>query len=175
MVVILVEEGSEMLSQYVKVLDVAFKQDNSKNDYTAVVDFSRDANETRFFLIDVKSKNIVYEWFTSHGSGSGSVERATSFSNTLNSHKSSLGVYKTGATYQSSKVGFARRLIGLDKTNNNAEKRGIVLHSAQYVTEEYVKKHGNPGRSQGCITLDPKVYRDIIAKLKPGSFITVID
>ena len=45
------------------------------------------------------------------------------------------------------------RLIGLDPTNDNAEGRGIVVHSAQYVGPAILREHGVLGRSEGCFAL----------------------
>lgn len=138
--------------------------------WCAIVDFTRISSEHRFFLIDIKNKRIEYEWYTSHGSGSGST-RATSFSNVPNSLKSTEGLLKTGGTYYG-KNGYSLKLIGQEKgVNDNAEKRAIVIHPADYVSVPYMNTNQFPGRSWGCITLDPNRSKDIIDKLKGGSIV----
>lgn len=135
----------------------------SGKQYLAIVDFSRSADQHRFFIVDLHNKNIHYSWWTSHGSGSGSVQRAMLFSNVNMSKKSSLGLMKTGVTY-SGKYGLSRKLHGLEAQNSNVEKRAIVIHPSDYVTREWIKANRYPGRSQGCITLNPP-DRDYIIKL----------
>ena len=155
--------------------DNIVKNKHGKNTYAALVDFSLNADEHRFFLVDLKQEKIIYSGFTSHGQGSGTVLKATDFSNVPESHKSSLGVMKTSETYQSAKVGFALKLHGLEiGKNENVFKRGIVIHAGDYVTAEYVKKNKFAGRSHGCVVLDPKVYKDIIEKLKGGSIVYIV-
>jgi len=38
----------------------------------------------------------------------------------------------------------------MEKTNNNARKRDIVLHGATYVSDETIQKQGRLGKSWGC-------------------------
>lgn len=138
--------------------------------YAAFVDFSRPANEHRFFLINVPLRKIEYEWFTSHGKGSGELNKAVKFSNIPNSRMSSLGLYTTNDVYNG-KYGPSLRLVGKDKTNDNAERRHIVMHRSNYVSTDYMRSHPYPGRSWGCITLDPKYADENINKLREGSIV----
>ncbi len=71
-------------------------------------------------------KKIVHQSIVAHGKNSG-LEFATSFSNRVNSHQSSLGFYKTAETYQG-KHGLSLRLDGLEFSNNNARERAIVIY-----------------------------------------------
>lgn len=146
---------------------------NAQGRVLAIVDFSRPAKQHRFFLIDNNSFEILYSGFTSHGSGSGPLTDARVFSNVPNSLKSSKGRMKTGKTYFG-KHGYSRRLIGLEPgINDNVERRAIVIHPADYADPDYVRKHGNPGRSWGCITLEPKKSKEIIDLLEEGSTVYV--
>lgn len=158
------------------VLSPKLKELHKHNKYAACVDWSVQASEHRFFLIDLEEKEIIYSWWTSHGAKSGGLDKAISFSNVYNSHKTSLGIMKAGGVYQSRDVGFALKLHGLEPgINDNVFKRGIVIHSADYVTERYMKTNEFPGRSHGCITLDTRMYKGIIDKLKGGSLIININ
>lgn len=149
------------------------KEYTPRAEYMAFVDFSRDASLHRFFLINLKAKVIEYDWYTSHGSGSGSLVEATKFSNTPNSRMSSKGLLKTGNTYQG-KYGLSLKLHGLEKgVNDNVERRSIVIHRSAYVSRNYMKSHHYPGRSWGCITLDPDRADDVINKLKDGSLVYI--
>jgi hypothetical protein len=142
--------------------------------YAAVVDFTRRANQHRFFLINVDDKKIEYSWFTSHGTGSGPLEKCERVSNVPESKCSSKGIIKTAETYFSSKFGYALRLDGLEKgVNDHVRKRAIVMHPSKYVSETYMKTHQFPGRSFGCVTLDPGVSKEVIDKLKNGSILFI--
>lgn len=141
---------------------------NSK--YGIGIDWTVSANHHRLYIVDMKAKKIVYSWWTSHGRNSGGPDKATQFSNAPGSFKSSLGVMVTGETYHSEKHGLALKLIGKDKgINDNVYNRSIVLHAADYVDAKYIKANGNPGRSEGCLTLDPKRSKDIINMVKGGT------
>lgn len=152
-----------------KALEV-FPTITTKAKYGYVVDYGVDANNHRFFVIDIAKEEIIYSWYTSHGSGSGSLLRATEFSNVPNSHKSSLGRVKTAETYYSSKFGYALRLDGLDKgVNDKMRARAIVMHQSDYVRAAYIANKKYAGRSQGCVTLNPPDSESIINRLKGGS------
>jgi hypothetical protein len=53
--------------------------------------------------------------------------------------------------------------------NKNAYDRNVVVHGADYVSEDFVKQHGRLGRSQGCPALPMKDHRQIISAIKGGS------
>jgi hypothetical protein len=53
--------------------------------------------------------------------------------------------------------------------NTNALDRGIVVHAADYVNENYIQSQGWIGRSQGCPALAPELSRPIINTIKEGS------
>lgn len=144
--------------------------------WAAFVDFTRHADAPRLFVYNIHTQSLYYQGYTSHGSGSGTHSGAKlSFSNVPNSHKSSDGLVRTGSTYFSLKFrATSLRLHGMEPgINDNIFKRAIVMHRGKYVTEQYVKKHGYPGRSRGCITIDPAVNNDLINKLKGGSIMFI--
>src|SRR3546814_15155050 len=70
-----------------------------------------------------------------------------SFSNEPNSLASSSGAFKTGEIYEG-QHGRAMRLAGLDPQNNNAEMRAIVVHGADYVSENQIASWGKTGRRE---------------------------
>lgn len=142
--------------------------------YAAWVDFSRPANQHRFFLINVDEELIEDSWYTSHGKGSGTREKAVRFGNEIGSGMSSLGMMKTAETYDSRKFGYALKLDGLEKgTNDQVRNRAVVMHRSWYVSKEYMSEKDTPGMSLGCITLDPDKATVIINKLKGGSMVYV--
>lgn len=105
-------------------------------DLAIFINFKIPSNQFRFFIYDIKNNKILEKAIVSHGSGSiveGSNE--LKFSNIEGSYRSSLGKYEIGSSYIG-KFGKAYRLIGLDKTNSNALKRAIVLHSYYCISDK---------------------------------------
>lgn len=140
----------------------------SKSNIITIVDFSKASTEERMFVIDIEKKKIIYSSLTSHGKNSGE-NMATSFSNRPQSYQSSLGFFKTAETYYGSK-GFSLKLDGLESNINcKARERGIVIHAADYVSEQFANAHGRLGRSQGCPALPREMNREIIDVIKGGS------
>jgi hypothetical protein len=143
-----------------------------KENIITVVDFSQPSTKKRFYLINIDTKKVLYQDYVAHGKYTGVLE-AKEFSNNVNSNQSSLGFFKTGETYQG-KNGFSLRLDGLEKgINELARKRGIVIHSAYYVEESFIKKYGRLGRSFGCPTLPSKNYNEIIELIKDGTLLFI--
>ncbi len=140
----------------------------SNDSIISIVDFSLSSAKKRLFVIDIKNYEVLYNTYVAHGRKSGA-EYARQFSNNPRSNKSSLGFYVTGDTY-SGEHGYSLRLEGEEKgINDNAFKRAIVMHSADYVNENYIQTKGYIGRSLGCPAIPEKVYKPIIDEIKDGS------
>ncbi|MHA4845262.1 murein L,D-transpeptidase catalytic domain family protein [Flavitalea antarctica] len=139
-----------------------------KQDVLSIVDFTLPSSKKRLFIIDLVTGKLLFNTFVSHGRNSG-LEKATRFSNDLNSFQSSLGFFITGKTYKG-EHGFSLRLEGLEKgINDNAYNRGIVIHAANYVNEKLARHRGYIGRSLGCPAVPVQLHRPIIQKIKDGS------
>jgi len=140
-----------------------------KNDsLLTIVDFSKPSANKRLYILDLKNKIIVKNTFVAHGMNSG-VQLAESFSNNRLSYKSSLGLYVTKETY-SGKHGYSLRIDGMSVgLNDNARKRAIVIHGADYVSESFIQKNGRIGRSFGCPALPINQTKEIIDLIKNGS------
>lgn len=136
--------------------------------YLTVVDFSQHSGKKRFYLIGLDSGRVETHC-VAHGSNSDPDNDgyATYFSNDSGSHKSSLGIYRVGETYQSSKFKHTVRLDGLSKTNNLARPRAILVHSSTYVSDSANKQ----GRSWGCFALQESKAKSVIDKIKGGSLL----
>ncbi|MFA0962654.1 murein L,D-transpeptidase catalytic domain family protein [Roseivirga sp. BDSF3-8] len=127
-----------------------------------IADFSKSANEKRLWVIDLTNKKTLFNTYVAHGRNTGNVFAKT-FSNTVNSNMSSLGFYVTAETYHG-KHGLSLRLDGQEKgINDNARRRAIVMHGADYVSEAFIKRVGRLGRSFGCPSI-PMALRDDIIK-----------
>lgn len=133
-----------------------------------IVDFSQSANNKRLYIIDLQSGKILFNTWVAHGRNTGE-EYAKIFSNKPNSYQSSLGFYITGNTY-SGKHGLSLKLKGMEQgINDQAESRAIVIHGADYVSEEFIRKAGRLGRSQGCPAVCPELTEPIINLIQGGT------
>ena len=133
-----------------------------------IADFSLPSNQKRLFVIDMENYKLLYNTYVAHGRNSGK-EFANRFSNSLHSNMSSLGFYVTQNTYFGNN-GFSLRLQGEEKgINDNAEKRAIVIHCADYVSEKWIRDLGYIGRSLGCPAIPENEAKPIIETIKDGS------
>lgn len=137
-------------------------------DILTLVDFSLSSNVKRLWVIDLASNTILYNSLVAHGRNTGE-EFANSFSNNDSSFKSSLGFYATAEIYNG-KHGPSLRLDGLEKgINDHARARGVVVHGADYVSENFIKGNKRLGRSQGCPALPVELTQEIISVIKDKS------
>ncbi|MEK2643722.1 murein L,D-transpeptidase catalytic domain family protein [Bdellovibrio sp. BCCA] len=145
--------------------------------YVAIVDFGSPSSQRRFYLINLKTGD-VNKYYVSHGLGSGSTDIPTKFSNIKDSKQTSLGMYLTGEVYQGH-YGNTLRMYGLERSNDEAYNRDIVLHGAWYVGEDFInstnertgQKYGRLGVSWGCPAVSRAIADKIIPLLKGGSLI----
>ncbi len=156
---------------FTKALDGYYRLEEAgkiKKLLLTVVDFSLSANEKRLWVIDLESNAILYQTYVAHGRNTGN-EFAKSFSNIPESFQSSLGFYATAETYIG-KHGYSLRLDGLEKgINDKARERAIVIHGADYVSENFITRHGRLGRSLGCPSLPREESKTIIDMIKDKS------
>lgn len=130
-----------------------------------IVDFSLKSSQKRLWIIDLKNSKLLFNTLVAHGQGSG-LDLATNFSDKTNSHQSSLGFYITSETYEG-KHGFSMRLEGLDKGfNSHAKVRAVVVHGADYVSQDFINRTGRLGRSYGCPALPKELTSSIINTIK---------
>ncbi|PLX02277.1 MAG: hypothetical protein C0594_12130 [Marinilabiliales bacterium] len=137
-----------------------------------LIDYSKSANTKRLAIIDIQTNKLIQTSLVAHGRNSGE-EFALSFSNTPKSKKSSLGFYITSETYNG-KHNFSLKLDGIDTLyNDNARQRGIVIHGAEYVSEQFIQNNVRLGRSFGCPALPNQLNKQIISIIKEGSCVFV--
>ncbi len=145
---------------------------NIKKDIITVVDFSLPSTEKRLWVIDLVSKKVLFNDWVAHGRNSGN-NYAKKFSNTPSSNASSIGFYVTGRTY-TGKHGLSLYLDGKDKGfNDNARARSIVMHGADYVGGDFIKKYGRLGRSLGCPSVSMDIFEDVIDTIRDGSILFI--
>ncbi|WP_156940866.1 murein L,D-transpeptidase catalytic domain family protein [Halomonas halodenitrificans] len=139
-------------------------------DRLAVIDYSLPSSEPRLWVFDLARKTLLFEELVSHGRGSGNA-LASRFSNTPESHQSSLGLFRTMNTYYG-RNGYSLRLEGLETgVNHLAYDRAIVMHGADYVSESFIEQTGRLGRSLGCPAVRQEVSYPLIDSLKEEQYL----
>ena len=143
----------------------------ARPELVGIADFTKASSEPRLFLLDTNSGRVTRH-LCSHGRGSdpahtGFLQR---FSNVPGSEASSSGSYLIG-NYYHGKYGRSMRVSGLDPTNDNAEARAIVVHTAWYAEPDVVARTGRLGRSEGCFALPNASLQEVLARLGPGHFL----
>ena len=134
----------------------------------SIVDFSLPSTQKRLFVINMITQELIFFDYVAHGKNSGATI-AKSFSNTINSLKSSLGFFVTQNTY-TGRNGLSLALDGKEKgRNDHALERSIVIHGAPYVNENFAAQKNGIGRSWGCPAVPEKITKDLIETIKDGS------
>lgn len=130
-----------------------------------VCDFSLSSNVKRLWVIDTEQRKVLFNSLVAHGKNTGE-EFATNFSNTESSLQSSMGFYITESTYNGDN-GYSLKLLGMDRGFNDAAyKRAVVMHGADYVSEEFAAAHKRIGRSWGCPAIPRSLTEPIINTIK---------
>lgn len=168
------ENGQDTISP--KILSLALQgylflkhtDELASDQYLAVIDFTLFCNKKRLWVIDMETKRVVFNELVAHGVQTGE-EYAKYFGNNHGSNKSSLGFYTTGGTYFGSN-NLSLKLNGMEsRFNSNAFARGIVIHGASYVNEDFVKRKERIGRSFGCPAVSKKINTQLVNTLKGGN------
>ena len=140
----------------------------SNVDVISICDFSQSSRNKRLYIVDLEQKKILINTYVAHGRKSGS-EFANAFSNSMKSHKSSLGFYVTDKTYYGDH-GLALRIRGLERgINDKASARNIVVHGSEYVGSDFIKMNKFNGRSFGCPAVPASDVDSVIEAIKDGS------
>ena len=140
----------------------------SNQSVLTIADFSQPSTSKRLYIIDLEKNQLLFHTYVAHGRNSGK-DQAVAYSNRAKSHMSSPGFYRTESTYYGSN-GYSLKLSGLEKgINDNAFRRAIVVHGANYVSESLIESQGYLGRSYGCPAIPNYLARPIINTIKDGS------
>ena len=104
-------------------------------EYICFVNFKQPSGEERFYIYDIQHEKFIHSGIVQHGNGKGNTKEHAVFSNAIGSGCSSLGLYKVlkKDTMHNIPVD-CFRLQGLESTNSNAYKRGIVIHPSLTAT-----------------------------------------
>ena len=161
-------EGKLDFQIFENVMESLDEMEYRNEEIVTIIDFSKPSTEKRLIILDLKEQKILHHTYVAHGKNTGE-NWAEKFSNKQGSNQSSLGLYKTAESYFG-KHGYSLRLDGLEKGfNDKARSRALVLHSAAYVSEDFIKKYGRLGRSFGCPAVPLENSKEIIDLIKGGS------
>lgn len=143
-----------------------------KTNLITIIDFTKSANQKRLWTIDLCEQKVLFHELVAHGRNTGE-EFASDFSNKEGSYQSSIGFYVTGEIYDG-KHDQSLKLHGVEKGfNNNAFDRGIVIHGADYVSENFIQTNGRLGRSHGCPAVSLDINAELIKTLADGSCLLI--
>jgi hypothetical protein len=138
----------------------------------AVIDYSLPSTEQRLWVFDLTTRTLLFHELVAHGRNSGE-NLATQFSNAPDSLASSIGLYSTRETYVG-RNGFSLRMDGLEPgVNDRAFERDVVIHGADYVSNDFARANGRIGRSHGCPAVPTAAARPIIDTLKDGQLVFI--
>ena len=139
-----------------------------RSDIITIIDYSLPSDKERLWVLDLKNEKVLFRCLVSHGRNSGEL-MAKNFSNIPGSYASCPGFYATGETYIG-RHGLSLALDGLEAgINDNARRRAIVIHGADYVSYDFIRNHGRLGRSQGCPAVPEELCKELIRTIKGGS------
>lgn len=160
-----------------KVLNLALElyecttlQHIKHKEYLTIIDYSQPSNMKRLWLFDMTKNKLLLNTWVTHGMKSGELYTKY-FSNRLDSHKSSIGLYLTGVAY-TGQGGYSTRLKGMSPGfNDNAYKRALVVHGAWYVSQDFINKYGRVGRTWGCPAVSDSISKSLVDIIKNGSIL----
>jgi len=124
-------------------------------DFYILIDLSVHSGLNRLYVWDFNKNEVTHSFTVSHGCGKniwGFDESKTNptISNAFDSHCSSIGkyyIYERG--YSNWGIHVKYRLQGLEKTNSNAERRTVVLHGWDAITDNEIYPNGT-AEGWGC-------------------------
>ena len=164
--------SKNVINLAVKALNCANNNSKKITENLSVIDYSLPSTAKRFWTFDIVNNKLLYNELVAHGKNTGT-NYAKNFSNIPDSKQSSLGLFKTGATY-TGRNGYSLYLNGLEKDFNDlALKRSIVMHGAKYVSQEFINKHGRLGRSWGCPAFTQILAKEIINTIKQEQYVFI--
>ena len=142
----------ELMSRAMAALDV-HSHKITLRDRMYLVDFQKFSGEQRLYEVDLIGGRVT-AFRTCHGRGSDPEHSgfARRFSNTPDSHMSSVGAYATAGASWGAQQGPNVLLDGLEYSNNLARDRAIIIHGADYADPDFLAREGKLGRSYGCFS-----------------------
>lgn len=145
------------------------RKNKMNTSYCILIDMDIHSGKNRFFVYNFKEKKAVIKSLCAHGSGGGSTALTPVYSNKPGSNCTALGKYKLGKrAYSNWGINVHYKMHGLEKTNDNAFKRIIVLHSYDPVPKFETYPLPMFGVSSGCPVVSNATMRKIDQLIKSG-------
>ncbi len=165
---------ADVLEKGLRAFDRAWAEGSTSKLVYAIMDYTLPSTTERMFVLDLHGGDLLFHLHATHGSGSqdpNDITMAANLSNIDGSHASSMGLVRAAEPYYGSN-GYSLRLDGLEPGFNDADRsRAIVIHGADYATEDFVNAYGYLGRSWGCPAVDPDANAALIATLEDGGLL----
>ena len=140
----------------------------------AITDFSLRSDQIRQWVVDLATNQLLWRLYIPHGEGSSRTSDrryADTFSNTPDSHQSSLGMMRAAETYTGT-YGYSMRLDGLEPgTNDNVRSRFIVVHPWAGSRTAYINTYGEAAPTWGCPAVDDLRAETIVDTLSDGALL----
>lgn len=161
----------QILQERGKDAEQFVKEKKWNTSFCLLADLSMHSGTKRLFVWDFERDTIARAFLVAHGCGSSAwsldfSRKEPVFSNVDGSHCSSLGRYQIGERgYSQWGIHVKYLLHGIDKTNSNALKRYIVLHSWDAMTDEEIFPSGS-AESWGCPAVSNNAMETIDSILK---------
>lgn len=131
-----------------------------------IIDFTLPSSQRRLWVVDLATNQVVFHDYVAHAARTGGTW-ATQFSNAVGSYQSSLGTFVTAGSYVGVR-GLSLRLRGLEPgINDNALRRGIVIHGTPNVTAARALA-GRQGRTEGCPAVPMESARTLVRLIEGG-------
>lgn len=147
------------------------KKKRMNKEYYFLLDFSIPSGKNRFFIVDFNTDSIIKRRIVTHGVCDVFEENFDPYSNVKfsdqpNSHCSSKGKYKIGKrAFSNWGVNVKYWIKGMEKSNKSAEKRVVVLHSWDLVSDHEIYPDHSP-LSWGCPAVSNNFMLELDAILK---------
>lgn len=132
--------------------------------YYFLIDYSIHSGKKRFFIYNFEAQRMIKSGLVAHGScafvKSDTLQKnPKQYSNQMDSHCSSLGKYKVLQKNVSSwGIGIKYCLHGLERQNDNAFKRNIVIHSKSTISDDEIFPQ-TLDYSMGCPSVSNNMMR----------------
>jgi hypothetical protein len=152
--------SEEEILLYAVVLKKYAAENGYDTTYAFLANMGQLTTTKRLYLIDLTSMKIVNKGLVSHGRGKGSSVYVKQYSNAPGSNCTSLGKYKIMSSYTGN-YGYSYRMDGLEKSNSNALKRNIVLHSMSCIPDK--ENYAPACVTEGC----PAVSQQFLYSMQP--------
>jgi len=149
---------------------IAYCKSNGLNtSFCIFVDMSIHSGKNRLFVYDMKQRKVIASGLCAHGIGGGSTAMKPVYSNAIGSNCSSLGKYKLGKrAYSNWGIHVHYKMHGLERSNSNAFRRIIVLHSYSPVSAQEIYPSTLFNVSAGCPVVADDTMRKIDTLIRSG-------